>query len=267
MAMDKFLTHTDSAAGQKPAVLFLHGFLGCKEDWDEVATGLRFSYRTVQIDLPGHGGSLDFNEDAYSMPGCARLILALLNQLGITRSHLVGYSMGGRLALYMAVNFPDRFNRVVIESGSAGLATPELREGRRAHDEQVAATLETGPIAEFLDGWYKQPLFHTVKRNPDRFQQMMSRRVKNTGAELARVLRGMGTGSQPYLVPQLESLPHEILFAAGALDEKFAVLALELSDQAPNATALVLPEAGHTLHFEQPKAYIEAVGSFLTEGI
>jgi 2-succinyl-6-hydroxy-2,4-cyclohexadiene-1-carboxylate synthase len=167
----------------------------------------------------------------------------------------------------LAVNYPDRFNRVVIESGSAGLAPSELREGRRSHDEQVAASLETGPVVEFLDSWYQQPLFHTVKRNPDRFQQMMSRRVKNSGAELARVLRGMGTGSQPYLAPRLESLPHEIVFAAGALDEKFAALALELSDHAPKATALVLPEAGHTLHFEQPKAYIDAVGSFLTEGI
>jgi 2-succinyl-6-hydroxy-2,4-cyclohexadiene-1-carboxylate synthase len=260
-------TFVDSGEEEKPAVLLLHGFLGCKEDWVEISQGLNRSFRTITIDLPGHGATLNCSETEYTMPGAAELVIALLDHLRISLCHLIGYSMGGRIALYLAAHYPDRFERIVIESASAGLKTPEQRAGRMAHDDNVARVLEQKPLAEFLEFWYSQPLFESTRRDPVRFSQMVTRRLKNTPTEAARALRGFSTGAQPYLIPDLERLSNDFLFMAGLLDKKFSALAIELEEHCPNGTAWLVPDVGHTLHFEAPEVYIETVSRFLTEGI
>ncbi len=266
MPIRQVLAHTDSGESNKPAILFLHGFLGSKEDWDEIAVPLQDSYRTVAPDLPGHGQCVELDDSAYSISGSARIILELLDYLRIPRCHLVGYSMGGRIALYLAVTFPERFARIVIESGSAGLADEAERKERQAHDARLAQELRSIPLPEFLTRWYDQPLFHSIKRNQSRFDGLMERRLKGDRSELAHSLEGIGTGTQPFLGPKLMTLPHEILFAAGALDQKYSRLAMDLSRQCPHGRSWVVPDAGHALHFEQPVAYIDRLKLFFTEG-
>lgn len=260
------LAYSDSGGSDKPAILLLHGFLGCKEDWEEIAVSLQTDFRVIGLDLPGHGESLDLDGSSYSVSGVAHLVLQTLDYLKVPRCHLVGYSMGARIALYLAVHFPERFARVVIESGSAGLATEAEREARRSQDAKLAQKLRSIPLSKFLAEWYDQPLFHTIKRDQARFEDLLGRRLKGHAAELALALGGLGTGSQPFLGSELAGLPHEILFAAGALDQKYTELAKGLGRLCAHGTAWVVPGAGHALHFEQPVAYIDRLKLFLTEG-
>jgi 2-succinyl-6-hydroxy-2,4-cyclohexadiene-1-carboxylate synthase len=258
--------HVDSATDRFP-VTFLHGFLGCKEDWDEIAAAVQPSHRTIQVDLPGHGGSVGFADSEYTFTSAARQVVDLMNRVGIPKSHLVGYSMGGRLALYLAVNYPDRFERIVIESGSAGLASESEREARRRSDLNLADRLRGMPLTDFLNEWYNQPLFHTIRQDSSRFAALMERRLKNQSNELAKALVGVGTGNQPYLAQRLGDLPHQILFAAGSEDDKYLGLALDLCDECQDGTVWVCPEVGHAIHFEKPTPYIDTLRTFLLEGI
>jgi 2-succinyl-6-hydroxy-2,4-cyclohexadiene-1-carboxylate synthase len=259
-------TYVDTGTDLFP-VIFLHGFLGCKEDWDEIAAPLKQYHRTIQVDLPGHGGSVGFSGDEYSIASAARQVIDLMNSLGIPRSHLVGYSMGARIALYLAVTYPDRIERIMIESGSAGLATETERASRRQSDSALAEKMRELPLSEFLNGWYNQPLFHTIRYDTARFAVLLERRLRNDSGELAKALVGMGTGSQPYLAQRLRELPHQILFAAGSEDDKYLGLSLDLCDECQDGTVWVCPEAGHAIHFEKPTPYIDTLRTFLLEGI
>ena len=150
----------DKAAG--PALLFLHGFMGSGQDWAETVEAFP-DYRCILVDLPGHGLSAGCPPGLYPMPQAALALLAVLDDLGVETCVPVGYSMGGRLALYLALTHPDRCRAVVLESGSPGLASEREREGRREWDESKATELERQGLDAFLEDWYRQPLFHSIR--------------------------------------------------------------------------------------------------------
>lgn len=246
-------------------VLFLHGFMGSGADWRGIIDALQPAYRGLAIDLPGHGGAVDLDEDAYTMAGAARAVIDALDRRGIARCALVGYSMGGRLALYLALRFPTRFRRLVLESASPGLPTEEERAARRAADEARARRLESEDFDDFLDDWYRQPLFASLRNYPDVLAEMTAARRRNDPAELARALRGMGTGRQPSLWERLSGLPVATLAIAGALDAKYVGLARAMAAASPRVRAAVVPEAGHNVHAEQPRRYLALLRSFLSQ--
>jgi 2-succinyl-6-hydroxy-2,4-cyclohexadiene-1-carboxylate synthase len=261
----RLLAHQTWGDSTNPGLLLLHGFLGCKEDWDEVAQKLSESFHVIAADLPGFGESIsDLPEDSYAMPGCATAVVALLRTLGIIRSHLVGYSMGGRLALYLAVNHSEMCGRVIMESSSPGLRTEQERTDRRAHDEKLAQALLTEGVDQFLRNWYAQPMFASLRASAQ-FEGVMLRRKQNDPSGPARSLRMMGTGSQPSLWKELNSVSVPLLFLAGERDTKFATLAREMASVCPVGRAEVVEGLGHALHFEAPNRYIDIVRQFLLE--
>ena len=260
------LNHRLTTNKDAPVVLYLHGFLGGAEDWDEVAgcLGERFSY--LAVDLPGHGGStVDLPENAYSMPGTSQLVIDLLDHLAIDSCRLVGYSMGGRLGLYLLTHYPDRFPRAVIESASPGLKTANDRTTRRKHDLGVAQQIRDTGLREFLTSWYEQPLFSTLDRSGERFKALLDRRQEQNPTGLALALQQMGTGAQPSLWKTLESLAVPTLFVAGEKDTKFAVLAGEMAALCQSGRSAIIPDAGHMVHFEQPDRFCKVALNFLNE--
>ena len=150
-------------------LLFLHGFMGSGRDWTETVEALP-DCRCILVDLPGHGLSAGCPAGLYPMPETARALLAVLDDLGVGQCVPVGYSMGGRLALYLALTHPDRCRALVVESGSPGLASEQERENRRQWDEAKASELERQGLDAFLEAWYQQPLFHSIGRNEARFR-------------------------------------------------------------------------------------------------
>ncbi|HEX2728748.1 MAG TPA: alpha/beta fold hydrolase, partial [Rubrobacteraceae bacterium] len=116
------LSYTISGDRRRPAVLFLHGFMGSSGDWGGITAVLEERYFCVAVDLPGHGTSVGLPLESYTFEVAARMVLAVLGELGIERTTLVGYSMGGRLALYTALRIPQRVSRLVLVGASPGIA-------------------------------------------------------------------------------------------------------------------------------------------------
>ncbi len=246
-----------------PALLFLHGFLGSGDDWNEIVDGLCGEYRCVTVDLPGHGASRGLNgEAAYSMEGTAAALHAVLDAEGIDRCGVVGYSMGGRVALYFALNIPHRCRRLALESASPGLQEAVEREMRRGIDEAHALRLEADDFAAFLEDWYRQPIFASLESKPALRSRMIASRICNEPGELARSLRGMGAGVQPPLWDRLDELRMPTLFVAGALDGKYVEVAEQMAALSTYVRAAIIPNVGHTVHAEDPKQFTDLLQDF-----
>lgn len=254
-----------SGNSSSPAIVFLHGFLGSSSDWEEILSDFSEEFYCVAPDLPGHGQTAkSSNPEAYSMRGGAAAIQNTMDRLGVANCALVGYSMGGRLALYLAMTCPQRWTRLVIESASPGIEDFSERAKRQELDEKKAQELEAGNIDAFLQSWYEQPLFESLKRNSARFSRLLERRRSNDPAELAISLRGMGAGVQPSLWNELPRLKTPLLVMAGEQDAKYRQIAEKILRSSKEAFLAVVPGSGHNAHVENPVEYTKVLRQFLT---
>lgn len=252
------LTGKDSG----PPVLFLHGFMGSVHDWRQTVSAIEGTVQCLRVDLPGHGASLHFQDDYfYTMPGACEAVLACLDALDISTCHIVGYSMGGRLALYLALHHPSRCHRLVLESAAPGLTTPSDRRERRKIDEERAERI-TKDFGAFLEHWYRQPLFQSLSQH-GLVEEMIQSRLHNDPAELARSIRGMSPGRQPPHDELLVNLQPHALAMTGALDPKYPALARRIAAVSANLNARVVNDAGHNVHAEQPSAFVDVIRAFL----
>jgi 2-succinyl-6-hydroxy-2,4-cyclohexadiene-1-carboxylate synthase len=249
----------------RATLVLLHGFTGSALGWEHIIPDLAaLGLHIVALDMLGHGQS-DAPADVgrYSIEHCQADILAALQALGIGRGEaiLLGYSMGGRIALYCA--FSGYFRALVLESASPGLATSAEREQRRASDEALAIHIEQEGVKAFIDYWEKIPLFASQRRlATERREELRAQRLNNRAQGLANSLRGVGTGAQPELYTSLPTLNLPVLLLAGELDSKFCTIAQEMASQLPQAKLQIVPGAGHTIHLEQPEAFVTCVGEF-----
>ncbi|HRJ41650.1 MAG TPA: 2-succinyl-6-hydroxy-2,4-cyclohexadiene-1-carboxylate synthase [Caldilineaceae bacterium] len=248
----------------QPLVL-LHGFTGSGANWQSHADFLAESGFPVHApDLPGHGSNQPMNSDDYTMDGAARQLARLLEQWSPGPVHLLGYSMGGRLALYFALHYPEKVTSLILESASPGLATPEERAARTASDNALAMRIEREGIPAFVAFWEALPLWRSQARLPASVQQWLhEQRLGNSPTGLAHSLRGMGSGVQPSLWERLGELDMPVLLLAGEEDEKFVAINRQMAQRIPHARLEIVPRAGHTLHLEQPAVFQRAVCSFL----
>ncbi|MBD2528116.1 2-succinyl-6-hydroxy-2,4-cyclohexadiene-1-carboxylate synthase [Nostoc flagelliforme FACHB-838] len=252
----------------KPLILFLHGFMGNIDEFDEAIKLLfdKFSYLT--IDLPGHGKTQVLGgNDCYTMVNTAHALINLLDELKIAECFLVGYSMGGRLALYLTLHFPERFLKVVLESASPGLPTEVERLERIKIDTQIGRKLtrsiKKSDFATFLSNWYNQPIFGYIKNYPE-YDRMVESRLQNNPEELDKSLRFMGTGCQPSLWEELPDNKIPLLLLAGEYDEKFISINTEMAKLCKFAQLKIISNAGHNIHFENTLAFVENVKDFLS---
>lgn len=248
----------------EPLVLF-HGFTGSHENWRPFLSVFGQHYRTIAIDLPGHGLT-DAPEEIsrYSFTRVAEDMVHLLAQLGVSNAHWLGYSMGGRLALFIAVHNLQLVRTLVIESGSPGLDDFVERENRRQLDEALAARIETEGIPAFVRHWEHLPLFASQLRLPqDVLHTLRAQRLNNSSQGLANSLRGMGTGTQTPLWDELREVHKPVLLIAGEMDEKFVAINRHMASQLPAAEFIVVPDAGHTVHLERPDKFAGIVLEFL----
>lgn len=250
----------------EPLVL-LHGFTGSSGAWSTVMPALAEHYRVIAVDLLGHGES-DAPEDParYAMERVVWDVATLLDILAVGPAAVLGYSMGGRLALYLALHLPERWRALILESASPGLATEAERRERVAQDEALAARIERIGIERFVAAWEQLPLFASQQALPEAvWGEQRLRRLQNRPAGLAGSLRGMGAGVQPSLWERLGELRLPTLLLAGALDEKFVGIARKMARAIPEATLDLVPDAGHAIHLEQPQRWLRLVSGWLEE--
>jgi 2-succinyl-6-hydroxy-2,4-cyclohexadiene-1-carboxylate synthase len=257
------LSYTVSGDPHRPAVLFLHGFMGSGADWADAISALDERFYYVAPDLPGHGASLGLPPEAYTVEGAARAVLDLLDRLGVGRPTIVGYSMGGRLALYLALRYPQRCSGLFLESASPGIEDATERQARRRSDEEKAERLEVGDLASFVHDWYRQPHFASLARREGLLQEIIEARMRNDPVELARSLRGMGTGHQPSRWDDLDALQVPAVAVTGEHDEKYNRTCAQMTSLNPRIQADIVPGVGHNIHFEAPEAYLALLKRFL----
>src|SRR6266571_140278 len=236
----------DGGAGER--VVLVHGFTQTLAAMEPLAARLRDRHEVVRVDLPGHGGSMP------PLVGFAEAA-ALLGEAGGAAAYL-GYSLGGRLCLRLALDRPELVRALVLVGASPGLGDPAERAARRDADEALAAGIERDGVAAFLDRWLAGPLFATLP--PDRAGR--DARLANTAEGLAGSLRLAGTGAQAPLWDRLATLRPPVLLVAGALDAKFAALAGRMAAAiGPGARTALVPGAGHAAHLERPEESGELV--------
>lgn len=253
------------AAADAPAVLLLHGFTGSHRGWSRVADHLP-EKRVLAPDLPGHGASRFHDEvRACRMANAAARLIDLLDRLAVNRCTVAGYSMGGRVALYLALSQPQRVERLLLESASPGLESKLERATRRADDEALATRLERHGVEVFLEGWQRTPVLASQLQLSVALQaEAEAERRDCRAVGLAASLRSMGSGAQLYLGDRLHQLTMPVTCVAGGNDPKFAGLARALSARIPEARLEIVPGAGHNVHLERP-AYVARLLSFNAE--
>lgn len=253
----------ETGAGE-PLVL-LHGFTGCAANWRPLLPHLAERHRVIAIDLPGHGHSdAPATVARYKMPRVAADLVELLTRRAAAPAHWLGYSMGGRLALYMAVRQSSVVRSLTLVSATAGLASAAERQARRAADEALAARIERDGVAAFVAEWEQNPLFAGLARLPEQARATLhEQRLGNSPLGLANILRGMGAGAQPSLWSRLAAVAAPALLIAGQQDAKFVALNQRLAATLPNATLRLIPNAGHVVQMEQPEAFLVAAAEFL----
>jgi 2-succinyl-6-hydroxy-2,4-cyclohexadiene-1-carboxylate synthase len=231
--------HADTS-GKGPRLVLVHGFTQNRNCWGPLAADLERDHEVVRVDAPGHGRSAGVRAD---LPVGARLLA------DHGPATYVGYSMGGRFVLRLAVDRPDVVRGVVVIGATAGLDDPTARAERVARDQELAARLERDGLDAFLEEWLAQPLFAALPE-PMRF---VAERRENTAAGLADSLRRAGTGTQDPLWDRLGSVTVPVLAIAGAADTKFTVAARRLAAVVGSSAELALvPGAGHAAHLERP---------------
>ena len=203
---------------------------------------LKGRYRCFAPDLPGHGDASE------RRPATFDAVVAYLNALHMDRYTLVGYSMGGRLALHAATRIPDRIERLVVIGATPGIAADGERAERRRADLALADHIEEVGLEAFVEEWGAQPLFATQTRGVAEAARLD--RLRSTAPGLATALRGMGTGA---MAPLWDRLP-EATWVVGERDEKFRAIAERVG------TPVVIPGAGHAAHLEAPDAVAEVIG-------
>lgn len=252
--------------GRGPTVVLLHGFTGSAQSWEGLTERLvAAGWRVIAPDLPGHGATRGSQDpERFRIERVAADVIALCSALDSGPIALLGYSMGGRLALYTALAYPQQVRALILESASPGLADADERAARRAADEALAERIERDGIEAFVDHWENLPLFASLKRlRAETRSRLRAERLRRDPGGLAASLRGMGTGAQPALWSHLSELTIPMLIIAGAEDAKYADIARHMGAAIATAEVAIIPEAGHVVHLEQPDPFYAVIGRFL----
>ncbi|BBN98828.1 2-succinyl-6-hydroxy-2,4-cyclohexadiene-1-carboxylate synthase [Sporolactobacillus terrae] len=247
-------------------VLLLHGFTGSSTTWHFLEKeAAEQKIRLITVDIIGHGlTECPERPNRYAITEAAKDLAALLDVLKLDAVHLVGYSMGGRLALSFSCMFPKRVRTLTLESASPGLKTEMERQKRRDRDVHLAERIKKYGLLSFVNDWENIPLFASQKDLPKNVRSSLrDQRLASSAHGLVCSLIGMGTGVQPSWWTQLTTLHVPTFLITGARDRKFCTLASEMKQALPCAEWYIVPNAGHAVHLEKPDPFKNALVSFI----
>lgn len=241
--------------------------MGSSHDWLPITEPCAGQFCCILPDLPGHGQNFKLPMSRLlTFDNLADGLINLLDQLELEAVHLVGYSMGGRAALFTALKYPRRVNRLILEGANPGIADESERRARAGADDERAAKLLAHGMNAFVEQWYELNLFQSLQAHPQLLMQTKTKRKQNDPQWMAKVISELSPGRQPSLWDRLETLSMPALLMAGALDSKYAALVKTMARKIPDATIEIVSNAGHNIHLEQPERFTELIIDFLQNG-
>lgn len=259
------ITYHIEVLGKGEPVLLLHGFTGSLGTWQFLDKTLGEYFQLIKVDLIGHGRTAcPADPRRYAMGEAVNDLAALMDMLKLEKVHILGYSMGGRLALGFACTHPNRVQSLILESTSPGLSDEESRRARRNHDRKLAERIRNSGLQRFVDYWENIPLFESQKKMPqNKRDTLRNERLAGSENGLAGSLLGMGTGSQPSFWNDLESFSFPVFLITGQLDEKFCRIADRMRKHFKKADWQVIHSVGHAVHLENNLVFSQIVIKFL----
>ena len=249
-----------------PLVL-LHGFAQSSQTWEPIAAQLAQDRYVVALDFIGHGKSDKPNvPESYEMSAMLDALTGLLRWLWVDRIDLLGYSMGGRIALAYACTHPHHVKSLILESTGLGPKTAQQHQAMLRRDLENIEKLSTGDIEGFMNEWELQPVFESQKHLPPQVkEQLHASRINNDPRALALTVRGSGHHTMPDISQRIKRLPFPVLYIAGILDRRYLKIAESL--QHTKGISCMLLNAGHNTHLEAPESFVKIVNAFLRESV
>ncbi len=250
-----------------PPLLLLHGFTGSAQTMSDLAAEIK-GHKTICMDLPGHGESVvSTSLRHYKFPAQRHNISNLLKAQNIQKIHLLGYSMGARIALDFALKNQEKISSLILISATAGLMSRSQRRDRRIQDRALAKSIQDRDkdgMKQFVKEWMSQPLFASQSRLGQKYlKTARMQRMKNSPIGLANTLKGTGTGSMKPLWDKLHKLNALCLIITGAEDGKFSALGKQIHTKTKNGILLEILEAGHAPHLEKQVLTAGLIAEFL----
>ena len=250
----------------KQLLVMLHGFISDSTTYDSHIEQLSQHVNVLTIDLPGHGKDTSDMNDTWDFPYIAHALDEVLSQYDMYDVYLLGYSMGGRVALYYALNGSVALRGLLLESTSAGIQSEADKVERVQVDAARAKVLEIAGLEIFVNDWEKLPLFRSqYELDAEVRKAIRANRMSQNPVRLAKALRDYGTGNMPNLWPQVSSLRVRTLILTGEKDEKFVQIGQKLKEEIPNSRTVQVSDVGHTIHVEDSAEFDTIILGFLKE--
>ncbi|MCM2681098.1 2-succinyl-6-hydroxy-2,4-cyclohexadiene-1-carboxylate synthase [Echinimonas agarilytica] len=238
----------------RPDIVMLHGFLGQHRDWLQVIQPWQHQYRFILVDLPGHGLSrVEYNTDN-GFEHAHQSLVNTLQQLNVGRYQLLGYSLGGRLAMYHALQQPCGLESLLLESCHPGVASVRIKLKRDAWEKQWQQRLLQQSTEVTLNKWYQQAVFASLTR-VQRQQQIQRKLLNPNKTQWARALGSLSLRKQPNLWQIGQQTDLRVHYIVGANDPRYATLARKMLRSSPTAKITIVRNAGHNIHFTAPHAW------------
>ena len=238
-------------------VMALHGFTGNGQTMASLTERLNCQlsgWKSLTPDLPGHGENLPAEPSRYRIEATCDWLADLLRAEQAGPAHLVGYSMGGRIALAFAVRHPRQLASLTLISASPGIATPKERNQRQQADEQLARQLQDSGTGAFVERWMNLPMWRPLRQRLSEaaWEQSRQQRLSNTAEGLARSLTHAGSGAMQPLWDKLAAINIPTLLVCGLADNKFVEINRKMAEAMPEARLVAVGAAGHAVHLERP---------------
>lgn len=262
------ISYTMTNPDATESIVFLHGFTGSWRSWESVIKLLPIDINYISIDLMGHGSTeVSSNPERYQMKEQILDLEEFFSEVQLARFSLVGYSMGGRIALAYALGHPQQVKNLVLESASPGLKSIEEQQLRRQADDHLADRIEQDGLESFLDFWENISLFESQKSlSNEKQQEIRSVRLAQSAVGLANSLRGMGTGQQRSYWSKLGELEIPVYLVTGEYDSKFTEIADEMVKKLKDGSHLQVSSVGHAIHVENPVQFATIIMEQLIDG-